>query len=248
MECETICYNKRHYFPMHLHPDLYTFSFILGGSSTLICRDFSVLLKENDLVIIPPYMAHQTIVENYFYYKVIRVPKSYSFMDDERESGLRIVNNGFAYLDCFNSWYAAIRSAGRTQNVIPQDIDIPKEFTPFLKQEVNTLSSTQHTLKSALIFLNNNYYRPIHLEELSEIAFLSSSHFQRLFKSHLGISPMRYLLNLRIEKAKAFIKTKDTFTNIAFETGFYDQSHFNKYFKTHVGMIPKRYAAIVKND
>lgn len=248
MECETICYDKRHYFPMHLHPDLYTFSYILGGSSTLICKDFSVQLKENDLVIIPPFLAHQSIVESHFYYKLIRVPNFNSFIGNPRKPGLMVANNSMAYLDCFNTWYESIRKANKNEHSTVQDIDVPKEFKPFMEQGFGALNRTQHILKNTLVFLNNNYNRTIHLEELCDVAFLSGSHFQRLFKSHLGISPMRYLLNLRIEKAKAFIKVRDTFTDVALETGFYDQSHFNKYFKTHVGMIPKRYADLVRND
>ncbi len=231
---------------MHLHPDLYTFSYILGGGANLICQDAVFRLKENDLVIIPPYMAHQSKVEDYFYYKVIRVPKPHSFVDvSNRRMGLTIIRDCYSYKDHFNNWFEAIRSGHYTS--MDQEVDaIPDVFKRFLAP--NKAQSTQSgiVLRTALAHFEENYDRPILVEELSDLTCLSHSHFQRLFKNNIGIAPMRYLLNLRIEKAKEYIKTKDSFGDVAYETGFYDQSHFNKYFKINVGMIPKRYADLVK--
>lgn len=252
MECANIYYDKQHYFPMHLHPDLYTFSYILGGSANLILKDSIMRLKENDLVIIPPYMAHQTLIENYFYYKVIRVPKSYSFIDiSSNQSGLILMNNCFSYKDHFNNWFTSIKTKSKNlQSKVNENTEIPDVFKRFLINDTFKSSNQKPTtiLKKALTHFENNFGSPILLEELCDITHVSTSHFQRLFKNNVGISPMRYLLNLRIEKAKGYIKIKDNFTDIAYDTGFYDQSHFNKYFKINVGMIPKRYADFIHND
>ncbi|MDC8004152.1 AraC family transcriptional regulator [Aureisphaera galaxeae] len=248
MECATLYYDKKHYFPMHLHPDLYTFSYILGGSANLICQGGTFRLKENDLVIIPPYMAHQSLVDDFFYYKVIRVPKSHSFTDVYNgRLGLTIVHNCFSYKDHFDVWYDSIRSNILVPSTENNDLEnIPEVFKRFLAPNKPYSTNAGVVLRKALTHFEENYHRPILVEELSDLTCMSESHFQRLFKSNIGIAPMRYLLNLRIEKAKEYIKTKDSFSEVAYETGFYDQSHFNKYFKTSVGMIPKRYADLIK--
>jgi AraC-like DNA-binding protein len=235
---------------MHLHPDLYTFSYVLGGSATLMLKNTSVQLKENDFVIIPPYVAHQTQIEHSFYYKVIRIPKSYSFVETSNNySGLTIIKNGISYKHHFNQLFNAIHNnsfdfeIANSKNQI-----IPDAFKGFLENPHVNNTKLKDLLKTTIVHFEDNYYRPILIEELSDLTLLSASHLQRLFKTNVGISPMRYLLNLRIEKAKAYIKSKDCFTDIAYDTGFYDQSHFNKYFKINVGMTPKRYADLVKND
>ncbi|RIA10901.1 AraC-like DNA-binding protein [Flavobacteriaceae bacterium MAR_2010_72] len=250
MECATICYSRSHFFPMHLHPDLFTFSYILGGSARLILKNASIILKENDFVIIPPYVAHQTQIDDFFYYKVIRVPKSYSFIEESNDdSRVMVIPNGFTYKPHFDAWFDSIQ-----QNPVDlmaskaEPLDVPDIFKGYLKNPSSNTDRLQELLKTTIIHFETNYNRPILVEELSDLTYLSESHLQRLFKNKVGISPMRYLLNLRIEKAKAYIKTNDRFTDIAYDTGFYDQSHFNKYFKMNVGMTPKRYAGLIKND
>ncbi|GAB5399452.1 MAG: hypothetical protein Aureis2KO_10370 [Aureisphaera sp.] len=233
---------------MHLHPDLYTFSYILGGSANLICQGASFRLKANDLVIIPPYMAHQSEVEDYFYYKVIRVPKSHSFTDlHNNRWGLTIIHNCFSYKDHFDDWFESIRTNLGTPSLLKEEYnDIPDAFKRFLRPNKLRSNNAEIVLRKTLAHFETHYNRPILVEELSDITCMSESHFQRLFKKNIGIAPMRYLLNLRIEKAKEYIKVKDSFSDVAYETGFYDQSHFNKYFKINVGMIPKRYADLIK--
>ncbi len=253
MECAALYLDKKHYFPLHLHPDRYTFSYVLKGESNLLCNNSLLVLKAGDLVVIPPYVAHQTFVENFFHYKVIRVPILHSFnMISTNQLGVTIVKNCYSYKYHFNNWYDSIK-ADKNNNLISttnklDETKVPKIFRRFLMTNNTSLTQPKIIFKKVLIHLENNYNRPILVEELSDLAHLSESHFQRLFKLNIGISASRYLQNLRIEKAKEYIKTRDRFTSIAFDTGFFDQSHFNRYFKINVGMNPKRYADLVKND
>lgn len=243
MECARIFYDKTHYFPMHLHPDRYTFSYILSGSANLIYNNSIFILKPGDLVVIPPYLAHQTLIEHFLHYKVIRVPKLYSFRNlNDNQLGLTIIENNNSYKNHFNLWFDSIKTNTDKKTTIP---DV---FKHFLTNQNSDLTKSKVLLKKALIHLENNYNRTLPVEELSDLIHVSESHFQRLFKQNIGISPSRYLQNLRIEKAKEYIKDRNSFTDIAYDTGFFDQSHFNKYFKINVGMIPKRYADLVKND
>jgi len=73
-------------------------------------------------------------------------------------------------------------------------------------------------------------YIETHLEDrltlthLAEIACLSPYHFSRSFKQSVGIGPQRYIMRLRIERAKTLVRgTKRPLAAIAQETGFADQ-------------------------
>lgn len=243
MECATIFYDKSHYFPMHLHPDRYTFSYIINGSANLVCNNSTFVLKPDTLVIIPPHVAHQTLIPHFFHYNVIRVSIRTSFnnlCDDQL--GLTIIENGNSYKNQFNQWFDLIKTNTGVKTAIP---DL---FKHFLTNQTSGLTKSKVLIKKALTHLEKNYNRTIPVVELSDLTHLSESHFLRLFKKNIGISPIRYLQNLRIEKAKEYIKDGNSFTDVAYETGFFDQSHFNKYFKINVGMIPKQYADVIKND
>lgn len=240
MECATIHYKQPHFFPMHLHPDRYTFSYILNGGAQFIQQQNKYTLTKGDVVVIPPYIAHQTVITDFFHYKVIRVPNLYFFCDTTEKQGIQIIKNQPEMVLQFHQWFEALQSDSL------QTTPIPLAFQSFLSHTSKAQHPSFSKVKLALTHLHQNYQQKIAVEELSDLTHLSESSFQRVFKSTMGISPKRYLLNLRIEKAKELIKTSDSLTNIAYDTGFFDQSHFTKYFKINVGMLPKSYAAIVK--
>ena len=82
----------------------------------------------------------------------------------------------------------------------------------------------------------------ISLEELADIAGLSTSHFGRAFKQSEGVSPHKYLLQCRVRHALGFLaETELPLSEIAIASGFADQSHFCRQFNKLVGMTPSTY-------
>lgn len=81
------------------------------------------------------------------------------------------------------------------------------------------------------------------LDDLAAIAGISRFHFSRMFAKAIGLSPTRYLERLRIERAKAMIRTHDlSLAQVAHAAGFADQSHFTRRFRHWVGCTPAVYA------
>ncbi len=78
--------------------------------------------------------------------------------------------------------------------------------------------------------------------DLAQAAGVSSSHLIRLFGEATGLSPRRYLFELRIEKARELLSTTEMpIAEIALEVGFFDQSHLNRVFKQIVACTPYEY-------
>lgn len=74
---------------------------------------------------------------------------------------------------------------------------------------------------------------------LAKECSLSRSYFTRAFKQSTGQSPHEWLMNLRIEKAKALIANSDLkLAQIGLECGFTDQAHFSRVFFKQVGIPP----------
>jgi AraC family transcriptional regulator len=68
---------------------------------------------------------------------------------------------------------------------------------------------------------------------------VSPSHFSRAFKASTGVAPSDWMLGLRIERAKALLRTSDlSLSDIANQCGFADQSHFTRRFTQSVGQSP----------
>lgn len=82
----------------------------------------------------------------------------------------------------------------------------------------------------------------IRLEDMAAAAGLSAFHFSRMFKKTTGLTPHRYLMNARLEKAKALLRECErSLTEIAAECGFWDQSHMSKVFRRLAGISPVQY-------
>ncbi|MBD3883295.1 helix-turn-helix transcriptional regulator [Phormidium tenue FACHB-886] len=68
-----------------------------------------------------------------------------------------------------------------------------------------------------------------------------SSGFANLFKQAMGISPHRYVIQQRVERAKSLpSKTDLAIADIALRVGFSSQSHLTQQFKRFTGMTPKQ--------
>jgi len=71
---------------------------------------------------------------------------------------------------------------------------------------------------------------------------LSRSHFIKLFTTHTGRTPRKYLNDLRLQKSKFLLSSsRVTIKCIAEQAGMEDQLYFSRFFKKHTGVSPRAY-------
>jgi AraC-like DNA-binding protein len=86
----------------------------------------------------------------------------------------------------------------------------------------------------------------IHLADLAGECGLSVSHFTRAFRKSFGMSPYRWLLERRIDRAKSLLATGGlSLADIALQAGFSDQTAFTRAFGRIVGDSPARWRRAV---
>lgn len=67
-------------------------------------------------------------------------------------------------------------------------------------------------------------------------------YIQRSFKEQMGMTPLKYLHQIRMDQAKALLKNKDwSITDIALEVGYSNSSHFSIKFKESLGVTPTKF-------
>ena len=77
---------------------------------------------------------------------------------------------------------------------------------------------------------------------LAEFARLSVCHFVRAFKQSHGMPPRQYIMQCRVERARALLTETDLpLSEIAVASGFADQSHCCRCFRERVGATPGDY-------
>ncbi|QDJ12832.1 histidine kinase [Mergibacter septicus] len=87
------------------------------------------------------------------------------------------------------------------------------------------------------------------MENLAEICSMSRATFIRLFKQKSGISPGRFLTELRMQKAKFLLSLHNhSMLNIALEIGYQSESHFSKAFKAYYGISPGKYRSELRRN
>lgn len=96
-------------------------------------------------------------------------------------------------------------------------------------------------IRNALNFMANNLDRTLAVEEVARIVEMSQYHFMRVFKETVGISPAKFHLRQRIDKAKELLKKNKDIVDVAYDLGFSSQSHFSNVFTKSVGTTPKKF-------
>lgn len=106
----------------------------------------------------------------------------------------------------------------------------------------NKISGSSNLVKKVLAYIQENYHRELSLAELSRVIYLSPDYFSRVFKEHTGCSFSEYILNLRVEKAKALLADTDLpVGEVGKKAGYPDSNYFSRVFGRAVGVSPSRY-------
>lgn len=91
-------------------------------------------------------------------------------------------------------------------------------------------------------FMDQNFDKPLKVEDYAYLTGRSLSSFRRDFKSYFDTTPQKWLKDKRLEKALQLIGQKEmTVTELAYETGYENISYFIREFKQKVGHSPKQY-------
>ena len=98
------------------------------------------------------------------------------------------------------------------------------------------------SVRRARALIHDRSVENLSLCELAAAAGISREQLVRSFHKSVGMPPHKYLLHVRVEKAKTLLESGSSVTAVAFEVGFYDQSHLTRWFKRFVGTTPAAYA------
>lgn|SRR5690606_15530987 len=90
-------------------------------------------------------------------------------------------------------------------------------------------------------FVRKHITEKISLESLQKVAHMSKSSLTRMFKDELGVTPMEYVINQRLQHAKELLRMTKSVKESCFGAGFTDVNYFVRIFRRKEGMTPGAY-------
>jgi AraC-like DNA-binding protein len=237
-------------YPRHWHEEIYLCA-TLGGESYLDCRGTSIHTRRGTLAMVAPgdihanrkigcsfrcllmeFQALQYAVEQFVGRNIRGLSFRSGLIEDQRTLGsfLRVhrameepePDLGPEAIACSFLHELAVRHGAA-------NIPLPRN------------GNEDFAIRRTKRFLDEHYAERVSLDELAKLMRLSAYHLNRPFRRKIGMPPHEYQVQVRIMKAKSFLRLGRSISETASLVGFVDQSHFTRHFKRFVGVTPGKF-------
>ncbi|MDU2674279.1 MAG: AraC family transcriptional regulator [Clostridium sp.] len=244
---------------LHMHPFTEIF-FITSGQGTFQIGDEIVSVKESDLILINPNCSHterSVSSSNPLEYIVFAINNlaigtlpSNLTNDDTKDTlnTYKILNFNKKKSEILYNLNTLIREL--EEKNLNYELACKSILTLFLIQVMRNTSSdifiTENFEKINIEcmkiknYIDSHYSENITLDFLSNLTYVNKFHLVHLFTKEMGISPINYLINKRIDESKNLLSTTNySIRDISSIVGFSNSSYFSQMFKKITGISPK---------
>lgn len=264
-EVRTICFDEElrieayHFegiaqpFPNHFH-EYYVIGFVENGQRVLSCRNKEYNIETGNIVIFHPGDNHACVQRNEgtFDYRGFNMSKNVMLDFTEEITGKRELP-GFSQNVLFDEELICYLQPLH-QLVMHGSGEFEKEeyllsmlsllIERYSKPFERCIPECREEIEKACTFLKEHYTERISLDQICQCASVSKTTLIRAFTKSKGVTPYRYLENIRINEAKKLLEQGTPPIEAAMQTGFSDQSHFTNYFNMFIGLSPGVYRDI----
>ena len=243
-------YGKDWHSMAHCHHFTELF-YIVKGKGSFVLLDGDIPVKENDLVILNPFVDHteKSNLKDSMQYIALGI-EGLSFSVPEKEDKKTDIyiyqGNRKEILFYLNKLLSEVQNNESGFELVCQNI--LEIIIVKLQRENNFKLEKVH---SKLInkdvafirqYIKHNYHNKITLNQLAAIRHINKYYLAHTFKKNMGISPIEYLNKIRINESKLLLETTDfKIADIAEMTGFSSQSFFSQSFKRITNQTPSKY-------
>ena len=242
-------------FPNHFH-EYYVIGVIEDGERALSCKNKEYTITPGDVLLFNPGDTHACVQsgDGTLDYRGFNIAKEVMLDLAEEITGRRELP-GFSH-NVISDEEAACCLRPLHELVMSGSDELGKEealllLLSLLMQQYSQpfesgLPECREEVEKACAFMERHYAERIYLDQLCRCAGLSKSTLLRAFARSKGVTPYRYLENIRIGRAKKLLEQGVPPAEAALQTGFSDQSHFTNYFNRFIGLAPGMYRDIFK--
>ena len=151
---------------------------------------------------------------------------------------------GLLFKKLFSSWvgknkgyyFESLSLLYKILSELQKDASIPKQHDAKIKPAIDLIHDR---------FLSDTFY----VDQLAALCGIKDSYFTRLFKEKFGMSPKKYIIQLKINHACELLRSEQySVRQIAELCNFSDLYFFSRQFKSHMGISPTEFAKKYKSS
>lgn len=117
-----------------------------------------------------------------------------------------------------------------------------RALSALLSRSMRAESVRESPAERVMLYLRDHMAEEISIEQLTQLTHLSPSHLIRSFSRAVGVSPIRYLQNIRVDAAKSLLMATDMeIGEIAAAVGFGSPKYFWRVFRAATGVSPREF-------
>lgn len=211
--------------------------YFLDGTGTTIIGDDTYQVQSNCFCLIPPGVTHCQISETAITSICLRISNS----GLESSSGFWVDAEGEVkyYLEKLMEELSGQRPAYSmiTEGLLTTTIGLIKRA---IKE--NVPQDRKQALVSRALYIIESKDGNLSIDEIAGQLFVSKDYLRHLFTQYTGQSPIKAIINARIEHAKSLLRNSElSISNISEMCGFENQYYFSRLFKNVTGKTPSTF-------
>ena len=222
----------------HKHPFMELIYFLNGGAKVHGEKD-DLILSIYDIVIYPEGFIHQEDVNLSNHQEIVCLgikPPKPSGLEHIRR--LTDIDSRLRWL--FLEIHAQSTSRYKWKSTVIDHL-VPL-LLHYLNMNLNVLGEEQDPISRVIQYMHKNLAMRISVDELASLSNYSPSYLDRQFKKRIGMTPIRFLDELRLKAAGNLLLRRDLdISQVACLIGYDDPKYFSRRFAARFGQPPSQY-------
>ncbi|PQD96009.1 AraC family transcriptional regulator [Pradoshia eiseniae] len=224
--------------------------YITRGKGTFIFSHEQVPVKEQDLIIINPHVEHTEKSCNTHPLEYIAVGiEGFAFTtpdSSEQVTFHNYIEEKNIYLSYLEQLLEEAESQKNDYELILRNIIEILLLKMLRKKNLNLEKISSQKISKDIAFTKNfikqHFREKINLDILAKASHMNKYYLSHSFKKLVGLSPIEYLIDIRIRESKILLETTNyPISDISNIIGFSSQSLFSQAFKRETNMTPSQY-------
>lgn len=237
------------YFWLHWHEHT-ELHYIIKGSSVFYCNQKKIIAREGSLVVINSNELHRGVVEEKQLEAIVLIFEMSSFSKELAHASIifeNLIKNDELIQKQMYALFKEneekkigykLSSKGMLYELL---VYLMRNYAVMKLSESENIRRNKNLIRlnTVIQYIQEYYTQPISNRTLADLVYLSEGRFNHLFKESMGVSPLNYINEIRLKKAKNLLETKEyTVSEVALEVGFSDFNHFGRLFYKKYNCTP----------